>query len=183
MLGPMGMRRARRTTRAARGDAAVSDGRRHDRVRRRRRRRRGTCCRTSSRRERRTSATRLDSRRRATISTSVGMATVDEHEQALTALATAELLAISDVRIYGPPPARTQRCRELHRRRHPPARSRDDSRRGWRVHSRRAPLRAAVDAAARICRRRRARRSTSTTRRQTSTRSSPAFEHAREVFA
>jgi len=36
---------------------------------------------------------------------SLGMAGVREHEQALTALATEKLLAIPDVRVYGPPPA------------------------------------------------------------------------------
>jgi cysteine desulfurase/selenocysteine lyase len=36
---------------------------------------------------------------------SIGMHAVREHEQQLTALATEKLLAVPDVRVYGPPPA------------------------------------------------------------------------------
>jgi cysteine desulfurase/selenocysteine lyase len=35
----------------------------------------------------------------------IGMAAIREHERMLTALATERLLAIPDVRVYGPPPA------------------------------------------------------------------------------
>ena len=173
MCGPMGIGGLRRPPRDARGDAALSDRRRHDRVRARRATPRGTCCRTSSRRERRTSPTRWGSPRRATISTRSAWTRCARTSARWSRSPRERLAAIEGVRDLRPAAARAQRRGELHASAdihpHDLATILDERR---RVHPRRPSLRAAADAAARTCRRRRARRSTSTATKRTSTRSS-----------
>ena len=106
MLGPMGMRRARRPPRAARGDAAVSVRRRHDRVSS------ATSARTWNVLPHKFEAGTPNVARRRRSRRGVRVSRRARHGQPcartsgqLIALATERLSAIEDVRIYGPPPA------------------------------------------------------------------------------
>ena len=91
---------------------------------------RGTCCRTSSRRARRTSPTRSGSPRRATISTRIGMDDVRAHERALIGARDASGCRRSPAcASTARRPSERSGVVSFTRRRHPSARSGDDSRR------------------------------------------------------
>ena len=124
--GSDGDRRADRTPRAPRAHAAVPDRRRHDRVRARR----------SHDLERAAAQVRGgDAQRRrrrrprgggATISTALGMASVPEHERTIARRSDQRRSPISTACALLRPAAVTPEWRRIvHRRRHPPARSRD----------------------------------------------------------
>ena len=101
-LGPTGVGRAARPPRAARGDAAVPDGRRHDRLRRPRvldlERAADEVRGGHARRSRRRSA----SAAAADYLAAIGMERVRAHERELTAYLLARLADVPGLRVVGP---------------------------------------------------------------------------------